>query len=314
MQVWRTLDDVPGGLGRTVAVIGNFDGLHRGHQQVIQIARRRADASGWPLVAVTFEPHPMAVLRPEHAPIMLTTIEYRAGLLAREGVDHVLALPFDADMATWSPVEFVDRVLVDAVRVGLVVVGANFRFGYRAAGDVATLRSLGAERGFEVLGVDLAGGPMVWSSTYVRTCLAAGDVEGAEEATGRPVSVDGVVMRGEQRGRQLGFPTANVSPSRVAAPADGIYAGWLVRLDTGERFPAAISVGTNPTFSGERERRVEAYVLDRDDLELYDVEVEIEFVSRLRGMIRFHDVDDLIETMHDDVRRTREILAKKAAE
>lgn len=311
MQVWRTLDDVPGGLGRTVAVIGNFDGLHRGHQQVIQIARRRADASGWPLVAVTFEPHPMAVLRPEHAPIMLTTIEYRAGLLAREGVDHVLALPFDADMATWSPVEFVDRVLVDAVRVGLVVVGANFRFGYRAAGDVATLRSLGAERGFEVLGVDLAGGPMVWSSTYVRTCLAAGDVEGAEEATGRPVSVDGVVMRGEQRGRQLGFPTANVSPSRVAAPADGIYAGWLVRLDTGERFPAAISVGTNPTFSGERERRVEAYVLDRDDLELYDVEVEIEFVSRLRGMIRFHDVDDLIETMHDDVRRTREILAAR---
>lgn len=308
MQVWRTLDDVPGGLGRTVAVIGNFDGLHRGHQQVIQIARRRADASGWPLVAVTFEPHPMAVLRPEHAPIMLTTIEYRAGLLAREGVDHVLALPFDADMATWSPVEFVDRVLVDAVRVGLVVVGANFRFGYRAAGDVATLRSLGAERGFEVLGVDLAGGPMVWSSTYVRTCLAAGDVEGAEEATGRPVSVDGVVMRGEQRGRQLGFPTANVSPSRVAAPADGIYAGWLVRLDTGERFPAAISVGTNPTFSGERERRVEAYVLDRDDLELYDAPVVVEFIDRIRGQIRFDSIDGLIVQMADDVERTRRVL------
>lgn len=313
MQVWRTLDDVPGDLGRTVAVIGNFDGVHRGHQQVIQAARRRADAVGWPLVVVTFEPHPMAVLRPEHAPIMLSTIEYRAGLLAAEGADHVLALPFDADMATWSPTEFVDRVLVDAVHVGLVVVGANFRFGYRAAGDVAVLTSLGAERDFEVLGVDLAGGPMVWSSTYVRTCLAAGDVEGAEEATGRPVSVDGVVMRGEQRGRTLGFPTANVSPSRVAAPADGIYAGWLVRLDTGERFPAAISVGTNPTFSGERERRVEAYVLDRDDLDLYDVEVEIEFVSRLRGMIRFHDVDELIETMHEDVRRTREVLASRSS-
>ena len=164
-----------------------------------------------------------------------------------------------------------------------------------------------SELGFRAIGVPLDGGPQVWSSTYVRTCLAAGDVAGAAEALGRPFVVRGVVVRGDQRGRELGFPTANV-PTRVltAAPADGVYAGWLRRLDTGERYPAAISVGTNPTFDGERERRVESYVLDRDDLELYDVEVEVSFVDRIRGMERFDSVDALIETMHDDVRRAHD--------
>jgi riboflavin kinase/FMN adenylyltransferase len=162
--------------------------------------------------------------------------------------------------------------------------------------------------------VALDGGPQVWSSTYIRTCLAAGDVSGAAEALGRPFAVRGVVVRGDRRGRALGFPTANV-PTRgmTAAPADGVYAGWLRRLDTGERYPAAISVGTNPTFSGERARRVESYVLDRDDLELYDVEVEVSFVDRIRGMERFDGIDALIETMHDDVRSAREILGQRPA-
>ena len=310
MQVWRSLEDVPSGIGPTVVVIGNFDGVHRGHRAVIARARGRADEYGCELVAVTFHPHPMAVLRPEHAPSMLTTIETRAALLADAGVDRVLALPFTRDVASWSPEQFVQRVLVDALHAAAVVVGANFRFGHRAAGDVATLREAGAQHGFEVEGVPLDGGPQVWSSTYIRTCLAAGDVTGAAEALGRLFSVRGVVVEGDHRGRELGYPTANVPILEgMAAPADGVYAGWLTRLDTGERFPAAISVGTNPTFAGERARRVEGYVLDRDDLELYGVEVEIEFQERLRGMVRFDGIEPLKETMADDVRRTRSVLA-----
>ena len=151
---------------------------------------------------------------------------------------------------------------------------------------------------------------MVWSSTYVRQCLAAGDVAGAAEALGRPYAVRGVVVRGDRRGRDLGFPTANVPTDQLtAAPADGVYAGWLRRLDTGEVHPVAISVGTNPTFDGVRDRRVESYVLDRDDLELYDVEVEVSFVERLRGMVAFESVETLVAQMGDDVARAREILA-----
>jgi len=310
VTTWRSLGEIPTDLGPTAVTIGNFDGVHRGHQVVAARVRARADRLGVPTVAVTFDPHPMAVLRPDHAPVMLTTLATRARLLCEHGIDHVLALPFDADMAAWSPQEFVDRVLVDALHADAVVVGANFRFGSRAAGDVAFLVGAGRAAGFEVEGVDLDGGPQVWSSTYVRTCLAAGDVAGAAEALGRPVAIRGVVVRGDQRGRELGYPTANVpTTTEVAAPADGVYAGWLRRLDTSERLPAAISVGTNPTFEGERERRVESYVLDRTDLELYDVEVEVEFVSRLRGMTAYAGVEPLLEQMALDVRRTRELLA-----
>lgn len=290
--------------------IGNFDGCHLGHQQVIRRARAvAAEHGGLPVVAVTFAPHPMAVLRPEHAPVMLTTLEERAALLHAAGVDHVLVIPFDREVAAWSPTEFVEAIVVDALAAKAVVVGANFRFGNRASGDVATLRELGAERGFTAEGVALDGGPQVWSSTYVRTCLAAGDVAGAAEALGRPVTVTGVVVKGDQRGRELGFPTANVpTDPLVAAPVDGVYAGWLTRLDSGERFPAAISVGTNPTFEGVRERRVESYVLDRTDLDLYGVTVEVTFVARLRGMLRFDGVESLVSAMNDDVARAREIL------
>jgi riboflavin kinase/FMN adenylyltransferase len=314
VQIWRTAEDVPADLGRTVVVIGNFDGVHLGHRRVVAQARATADERGLPVVAVTFDPHPMAVLRPEHAPTTLTSIEDRSALLHEAGADAVLALAFNRDVAGWSPLEFVDRVLVGMLHAAAVVVGANFRFGHRAAGDVALLTEAGRERDFTVEGIPLDGGPQVWSSTYVRTCLAAGDVAGAAEALGRPVMVRGVVARGDRRGRELGFPTANVPagdpgerPSAI--PADGVYAGWLRRLDTGERYPSAISVGTNPTFDGHRERRVESYVLDRDDLELYDVEVEVEFVERLRGMVRFDSVEELVAQMKDDVARARELLA-----
>lgn len=306
MLVWRSLDEIPSDLGRTVVVIGNFDGVHRGHQHVVRRGRELADAQGLALVAVTFDPHPIAVLRPEHAPQQLTGIEQRCRLLADAGVDDVLVLPFSREVAAWTPDEFIDRVLVTGLHCAAVVVGANFRFGARASGDVATLRAHG---GFDVDGVVLDGGPQVWSSTYVRTCLAAGDVDGAAEALGRPYAVVGPVIRGDQRGRELGYPTANVSLNGQAAPADGVYAGWLRRADSGETLPVAISVGTNPTFAGERERRVEAYVLDRDDLDLYDVQVEVSFVARIRGMIAFDGVESLLVAMADDVAQARSILA-----
>jgi riboflavin kinase/FMN adenylyltransferase len=310
VQIWGSLDEVPADLGRTVVVIGNFDGVHLGHQHVLARAQEVAAERSLTVVAVTFDPHPMAVLRPEHAPVQLTTIEARAELLTAAGADHVLAVPFDRDMAGWSPEHFIQRVLVDTLHAAAVVVGANFRFGSRASGDVATLRAAGETSGFEVVGLALDGGPMVWSSTYVRQCLAAGDVAGAAEALGRPYAVRGTVVRGDERGRELGFPTANVpTDGLTAAPADGVYAGWLRRLDTGEVYPAAISVGTNPTFDGVRYRRVESYVLDRVDLELYGVEVEVSFVERLRGMVAFESVDKLVAQMNDDVDRAREILA-----
>jgi riboflavin kinase / FMN adenylyltransferase len=309
VQIWRSLDEVPRDLGPTAVVIGNFDGVHLGHRHVVARARALADEQSLRVVAVTFDPHPMAVLRPEHAPTMLTTLKVRAELLADAGADAVLALPFDRDVAGWTPEQFVERVLVHGLHAAVVVVGANFRFGHRAAGDVATLREAGERHGFSAEGIPLDGGPQVWSSTYVRMSLAAGDVAGAAEALGRPYSVRGEVVRGDQRGRELGFPTANVPTNTLtAAPPDGVYAGWLRRVDTGESYPAAISVGTNPTFDGERYRRVESYVLDRTDLELYGVEVEVSFVERLRGMVAFDSVGALVEQMKADVDRARELL------
>jgi riboflavin kinase / FMN adenylyltransferase len=316
VQIWRSLDEVPETLGRTVVTVGNFDGVHLGHQHVLRRAREVSRQLGdLPVVVVTFDPHPIAVLRPEHAPQTLTSIATRAGLLGAAGADDVLVVPFTRDMAGWSPERFVTEILVEALHAQAVVVGANFRFGNRASGDVSTLAELGAVHDFSAEGIALDGGPQVWSSTYVRSCLAAGDVEGAAEALGHPFTVHGEVVKGDQRGRELGYPTANVPTSVMrAAPADGVYAGWLRRLDApgASLLPAAISVGTNPTFEGERERRVESYVLDRDDLELYGVEVEVSFVARIRSMLRFDSVEELVTRMDDDVARCRVALGLPA--
>jgi riboflavin kinase/FMN adenylyltransferase len=309
MRVWRSLGEVPADLGRTVVTIGNFDGVHRGHQHVITHARQTADRlDRGRVVAVTFDPHPIAVLRPEHAPPTLSDIDHRVTLLEQAGVDDVLVLPFTREVAAWSPEQFVELVLVDTLHAAAVVVGANFRFGRRAAGDVALLRRLGDEGDFVVEGIELDGGPQIWSSTYIRTCLAGGDVEGAAEAMGRPVSIRGTVERGDRRGRELGYPTANVPTRSTGMPADGVYAGWLSTPGDGAPMAAAISVGTNPTFAGERDRRVEAYVLDRSDLDLYDREVEVVFVRRLRGMLRFDSVEELVSAMRNDVDQAREAL------
>ncbi|MBU2696717.1 bifunctional riboflavin kinase/FAD synthetase [Pimelobacter sp. 30-1] len=314
MRVWRDFSEVPSDLGRTVVTIGNFDGMHLGHQHVVRRAREVAAEVGVDhVVAVTFDPHPIAVLRPEHAPPTLTTIEGRLRLLGEAGVDDVLVIPFSREIADWTPQEFIDRILLAALHAKAVVVGANFRFGNRAAGDCNLLRAAGAEHDFVLEEVSLDGGPQVWSSTYVRTCLAAGDVTGAAEALGRPFTTRGIVVEGDKRGRELGYPTANVPVrSGAAVPADGVYAGRLTVLDgpdAGTTYPAAISVGTNPTFAGERESRVESYVLDRTDLYLYGRQVEVAFAERLRGMVRFDSVEDLLTAMADDVARARTILA-----
>jgi riboflavin kinase / FMN adenylyltransferase len=203
--VWRGIEEIPAELGRTAVTVGNFDGVHRGHQRVLARTRQAARTTGTDtVVAVTFDPHPFAVLRPEHAPPTLTPINERAELLFRAGADAVLVVRFDAEVARWSPEAFVDTVLVAGLHALVVVVGSNFRFGHRAAGDLGTLAAAGTTRDFQVIGVELEGGPQVWSSTYIRHCLATGDVEGAAEALGRPVAVTGPVVEGDRRGRELG--------------------------------------------------------------------------------------------------------------
>ncbi|WP_344771610.1 bifunctional riboflavin kinase/FAD synthetase [Aeromicrobium panaciterrae] len=304
-MMWR---EVAGATTQTrtrpaAVTIGTFDGVHRGHQHVL--ARTRELADGAPVVAVTFDPHPMAVVRPEHEPRKLTTLERRVELLHEHGADEVRVLAFSTEMSGWSPEEFVERVLADQLHSGVVVVGEKFRFGHKAAGDVAFLARAGEGHGFTAVGLPLVGDGEILSSTRVRAHVAAGELREAAEVLGRPHEVSGVVTRGEQRGRELGFPTANVPVDEsYAVPPDGVYAGWVV---AGQRLPAAISIGTNPTFDGV-ERRVESYVLDRTDLNLYDQVIRVELVEHLRGMVKFEGIDALIETMNGDVEKTRVIL------
>lgn len=294
---------------KSVVTIGVFDGVHRGHQQLLADVRADAQARGAQAVVVTFWPHPLAVLAPDHAPARLTSIERRVELLRTHGADHVQVLDFTAAMSAWSPAEFLDRVVRDQCGAEHVVVGENFRFGAKAAGDIDFLIAHGVEHGLTATGRRLIGDGESFSSTRVRAALGRGDVAAAATILGRPPEVDGVVVHGDHRGRDLGFPTANVQiDEAVAAPLDGVYAGWLVRSG-GERLPAAISVGTNPTFDGHRARRVESYVLDRTDLDLYDEHVRIEFVEHIRPMAAFESVEELIRQMDDDVARTRQKLA-----
>ena len=326
MQRWNALSDVPDGFGPSVVTIGNFDGVHRGHVSVLTRMCADARAVGAQAVAVTFTPHPQQVHRPDTAPPVITGDDDRLELLERTGLDAVLMLTYTLEFARQTPDEFVRRYLVEGLRARTVVVGRDVRFGWKNSGDLSTMVELGLTYGFDVEVIedvtpaesadpgsaeDRAADPLRrrWSSTWVRELLEVGDVVQAARVLGRPHRIRGTVVHGDARGRELGFPTANLGPDAAGLiPADGVYAGWLRRASGADDvLPAAVSIGTNPTFDG-LERRVEAYVLDRTDLDLYDEVVVLELVERLRPTLRFDSIDDLVVQMHADVDRTRAIL------
>lgn len=302
MQRWAGLDAVPAGLGPSVVSIGVFDGVHRGHAAVLGRAVALARQQAIPAVVVTFHPHPVEVVRPgTHVP-RLTTLERRVRLIESLGADACLVLAFTPELAALSAVDFAGSVLQDALHATAVVVGADFRFGHRAAGDVQTLRDLG----LGVEAVEPVGDGERWSSTAVRVALEHGRVEDAATILGRPHRLEGEVVRGDQRGRELGYPTANLAVAdQLLIPGDGVYAGFLLAGE--QRLPAAVSIGANATFDGV-ERRVEAYALDRDDLELYGEPVALDLVARLRGMERFDGVEPLLAQMARDVAKARALL------
>jgi riboflavin kinase/FMN adenylyltransferase len=315
---WRGLDDLPGGWGRCVATIGVFDGVHRGHQALIGRAVEMARERGLPSVVLTFDPHPAEVVRPGSHPAQLTSLGRKAELVEQLGVDVFCVLPFTPELSRVPADVFVHELLVDRLHVAAVVVGQNFTFGHMATGNVPLLRELGHRFGFVTDDAAMVTVPrngagtdadMVYSSTYIRACIDAGDVAAAAAALGRPHRLEGIVVRGDGRGRELGYPTANLStPRNAAVPSDGVYACWFVHHGPGEpkRLKAAVSVGTNPTFSG-RERRVEAFVLDLDE-DLYGQRVGLDFVARLRDMERYDTVAALVTQVGIDVNDTRALL------
>ncbi|HEX5540279.1 MAG TPA: bifunctional riboflavin kinase/FAD synthetase [Micromonospora sp.] len=321
MQRWRGYEAAPAGWGRSVVTIGVFDGVHKGHQAIIRHVVQRAEELGVPSVVVTFDPHPAEVVRPGSHPAVLTEPARKAELIEALGVDVLCVVPFTPDFSRRSAEAFVHDVLVKHLHAALVVVGENFRFGHKAAGDVALLEQLGRTFGFGVESAPLAAaGNTIFSSTYIRSCIDAGDVRAAAEALGRPHRLEGVVVRGDQRGRELGFPTANLLIHRHAAvPTDGIYAAWAVRggvqrlgrsefpqFGPGERLRAAVSIGTNPTFLG-RERRVEAYLLDFEG-DLYGERLALDFVAYLREQRRYDTIESLIAQIAEDVAQARAVL------
>lgn len=306
MQRWRGLEAVPPGWGRCVVTVGVFDGVHRGHGQLIARAVERAHERGLPAVVVTFDPHPAELIRPGTHPARLSTLDRRAELVAEAGADVFCVIPFTEALSRMAPAGFAHEVLVDRLHAAVVVVGSNFTFGHRAEGGVGTLAELGRRFGFACEALDLVSDhDVTFSSTYIRSCIDAGAVRDAAHALGRWHRVDGVVVHGHKRGRDLGYPTANVaSPPHTAIPADGVYAGWFRIGD--RRLMGAVSVGTNPTFSG-RVRTVEVYVLDVDE-NFYGHEVGVEFVERLRGQEHYDGIEALVAQMGRDVATCREIL------
>lgn len=319
MIVFHDPSEVPAGFGPSVVAIGKFDGVHSGHRAVLDRARVDAASGGARVVAVTFDRNPLALLRPDVCPADLIGVHQKVQLLAETGIDATLVLRFDRALADLTAREFVERVLVDALGVRTVMVGSDFRFGRGGTGSPDVLRELGGELGFDVDVVDdvraIGAGRRV-SSTWIREVLAEGDVETAGKLLGRPPSVWGEVVHGLKRGRQLGFPTANLSPDLEGfVPADGVYAGWLIDegspdgLRSGVRYPAAVSIGRNPHFDDVAARQVEAYVLDETDLDLYGHRVEVQFVRRIRGMAAFEGMDALIAQITDDVGRVRTALS-----
>lgn len=288
----------------TVVVIGVFDGVHRGHQALLNRAKEIAD--GRSIVALTFDPHPTTVFAPDKAPTMLTTLADRVELLKIHNADQVAVMKFNEKFSQMSPEEFVETVLVTQLRASTVIVGENFTYGHKAAGNVASLIASGEEHGFSVEAQALTAEGEVISSSRIRSLVVAGKVEEARTLLSRPHRLDGVVVHGEKRGREIGYPTANLGNIEgQTIPADGVYAGWLT---VGINFwPSAISIGTNPTFEGDRGRQVEAYALDQVGLELYDKAASVEFGWFLRPTLKFDTLDELLVRMKKDCDEARRL-------
>jgi riboflavin kinase/FMN adenylyltransferase len=285
-----------------VVVIGVFDGVHKGHQSILDRAKEIAD--GRKIIALTFDPHPTTVFAPDRAPTLLTTLADRVVLLKIHGADQVAVMKFDEKFAAMSPEDFVNQILIKQLEAGDVIVGENFTYGHKAAGNIETLK---AHREFKVHVLELhSDDTEPVSSTRIRAAITKGDVETARLLLARPHRLDGVVVHGEARGREIGYPTANLGNLEgQTIPADGIYAGWLtVGIN---RWSAAISIGTNPTFAGARGRQVEAYALDQVGLELYDQAATIEFGWHLRETLKFDGLEPLLEQMKKDCDLARKL-------
>ena len=291
----------------SVVLIGVFDGVHKGHQVLLNRAKEIAD--GRSIIALTFDPHPTTVFAPDKAPTMLTTLADRVELLKIHNADQVAVIKFNEKFATMSPEEFVETVLVGQLQASTVIVGKNFTYGHKAAGNVETLIKSGLAHNFTVDVQELKADAEVISSSRIRDLVTEGKVEQARELLSRPHRLDGVVVHGEKRGREIGYPTANLGNIEgQTIPADGVYAGWLT---VGINFwPAAISIGTNPTFEGDRGRQVEAYALDQEGLDLYDKNASIEFGWYLRPTLKFDGLEPLLEQMKKDCDKARELTEK----
>lgn len=316
MEVLHDIGACPRPDAGSVVTIGAYDGVHLGHQAVIAEVRARAAAGGLASAVVTFDRHPASVVRPESAPRLLTDLEQKLELLSATGLDRCLVVSFDEARSKEAAEEFVHEVLVDCLAARVVIVGEDFHFGHERRGNVALLRAMGAELGFEVVGLPLvdasgvaAGDGEKASSTAIRHALVAGDLTRAMALLGRPHEVRGVVAHGDARGHELGFPTANVSvPGDILLPTDGIYAGWYERPD-GAVHPTAISLGRRPTFYEEAHASLlEAHLLDFTG-DLYGEPAKVRFVARLRGEAKFEGGEALVEQIRRDCDEARAILS-----
>mgnify|MGYP000686653443 FL=1 len=288
-----------------VLALGIFDGVHAGHQQIIKTAKHLGEVT-----VMTFDPHPTSVVAPERTPSQLISVKDRIELLKQVGATHVEVVNFNKDFSQLSPDQFIEDVLLGRFKAEHVVIGENFNFGFKAQGSPKYLSEVGPKYGFGVSIVKLQEerGSTI-SSTRIRSLIIDGEIERANELLTRRFYLKGPVVHGEKRGREIGYPTANLGLSPLATiPADGVYAGWL---SVGEsRWAAAISIGTNPTFPGVRGRQVEAYAIDQVGLDLYDQEAKIEFGFRLRDTLKFDGLAPLLEQMKKDCDQARELTSK----
>ncbi len=285
----------------TTVIIGIFDGVHCGHQELLALAKSHGHVT-----ALTFDPHPTSIFAPERTPSQIISIDDRIALLKKHGADEVVVIPFTKEFAALSPADFIAQILVEKLHASHVIVGENFTFGHKAAGTAQTLKDSSAGFATSIVKLEENRGVPV-SSTRIRHLISDGDIERAAELLTRNHYLVGPVVHGEKRGREIGYPTANIGLTSLATiPADGIYAGWLTV--EGDRWPAAISIGTNPTFPGVRGRQVEAYALDQVGLDLYDKVATVEFVARLRDTLKFDGLDPLLVQMKKDCDQARDLL------